>query len=396
MNNDFNPVRKFSLPAAFSLVFALTGCGGSNSGGENLQPASFKNAGVVASVASSGGSGSISLYSLDSDEYSAVHRYHQIDTTDFKVSGEQGLFYIIGRYQKDNISKVETSNIAQKSWTYTTNDTDPNSASSNPHKIIQINDNKAYILRYGSKDVWVVDLSAQSQSAFLVKTIDLSRFSHDGNSVPHMYDAALVEGKLFVTLQRMNGWSVEKSGYLAVIDTATDALFDTDENTAEIEGIGLQTFNPHEIGHIEGVGLVVASAGAYGSSTYQGGIELVNPNNYVSQSIITQQTADTGNITKLAIVNENLGYFTGYQKPVFSFDPTPSVTPSENYSVLQGFEAGEFRDIAISPKGNLWVADADLTNPGIRIINPTDGSLVQFAESYSGQLPSDIAFTTEK
>lgn len=395
MNKYLKHAKKLGLPGALSLSVALVGCGGSSES-SNLQAASYENAAVVASVSSSGPSGSVSLYSLDSSEYPAVHKYHGMDTTDFKVFGEKGLFYILGRYNVDTVSKVETSNIARKNWTYTTNDADPESGSSNPHKIIQISDTKAYILRYGSKDIWVVDPSAQSQSSFVTSKIDLSRYSHDGNSVPHMYDAVKVEDNLFVTLQRMNGWSVEESGYIAVIDTTSDTLLDTDETTEEVEGIELQTFNPHAIEYLEGVGLIVASAGAYGGTTFNGGIELVNPSTYLPQGTITKQSADTGNITKLAIVNKNLGYFTAYDKPVFSFDPTPSESPSENYSVLEGFEAGEFRDIAISPKGNLWVADADKTNPGLRIINPDDGSLIKFAESLSGLLPSDITFTTKK
>lgn len=386
---------------ALLLAATLSGCGDSSDRAPvgNI-PDDFKVIGVVASASSAWGSSGVDLYDADNN-YEAIGPYHT-ESADIDVVGEEGFFYYIERYGTDKISRVDINNHAKKTWTFSTNRAGDDESSSNPYTLVTVSDTKGYLLRYDSKNLWVVDPSAQNEQDFFKRNIDLSAYSLDGKSVPHMGAAILHDEKLYVAIQRLEAPLLvpKKTGLIVEINTKSDSR--------NIRSIELQGFNPLALQYLDDVGLVIGHAGTY---TYEpevladGGIEVLDLNTYTSKMVVAQ-TNETGNITTIAIKDKNTGYFTGYRyntypqpaaTEIFTFDPTPDgLTPEQNIETLSALGTSDFRDVAISPNGNLWIADANTENPGIHILDPMDNSLIKFAQSPSDLLPDSITFVTEK
>ena len=112
---------------------------------------------------------------------------------------------------------------------------------SNPYDMV-ILESKAYVIRYGSQEILVVNQNADSQESFELGTIDISAF--DENGAPEAAYGFTCDGMVYVVLQRLDGWSVVAPGYLLKIDPATDAIVDLDPETDGIQGIELLVKNP--------------------------------------------------------------------------------------------------------------------------------------------------------
>src|SRR6185369_11683445 len=106
-------------------------------------------------------------------------------------------------------------------------------AGSNPHDVVVaepgrrgVAPGKAYVTRYGAKDIWIVDPAARGCRRFKRGSIDLSPWA-DADGLPEMDQMALVGSRLFVTVQRLDrgrGFAPTGASRLLVIDTASDAV----------------------------------------------------------------------------------------------------------------------------------------------------------------------------
>ena len=75
---------------------------------------------------------------------------------------------------------------------------------SNPYEMLFVSDSKAYILRYGSSDIWIVDPSVSAADEEAFKTGEISLKAYDSDQVPNMVSGLIHDGKLFVVMQAMN------------------------------------------------------------------------------------------------------------------------------------------------------------------------------------------------
>ncbi|HTN34628.1 MAG TPA: hypothetical protein VL091_11535 [Marinobacter sp.] len=382
-------------------TLVLSGCGGDSKNTSLTSPTGLANAGVVASVSSDFSSGAVNVIDLDSANYNAFGPFHETGS-DIGVVGGTGHYYILGRYGMDYISKVDISNLAKKTWDEFPVNVQPEQNSGNPYDLITVNDQKAYLLRYDSEKILIVNPSATNEVDFFSgEVLDLSGYTPSANAdgPPRVSAAVLVGEKLFVTLQRLNdAYAPVNTSYVAVFDVNTDKEIDTGKGTDGLKGIPLLGTNPDDIQYHEGIGLVVRNIGTnyptYGDGT---SLDIINVNDYeISPMIPATTTADEGQLLDVVIVSENLGYIinlTGYMDTkVQSFDPTIG---RDSFETINNLTGGDYRDIELSPKGNLWIADADGDKPGIRIINTTDNSEIKFVDSLRGLLPNNIAFVTE-
>ncbi|MEK9766791.1 MAG: hypothetical protein VW274_09970, partial [Thalassolituus sp.] len=125
---------------------------------------------------------------------------------------------------------------------HTYNLAEPESASSNTYKLVQVAQDKAYLIRYGKASVQIIDPTADEDN-FVKGSIDLSAYNAEGASVPYMADAVFTDGKLFVGMQRLaSNYQVVTDSYIAVIDTTTDTEIDT--SAAEgLNGLALSADN---------------------------------------------------------------------------------------------------------------------------------------------------------
>lgn len=403
MKIDKKPISLSRLIALSGLAatLALSGCGGDSDSTPLTSVTGLNNAGVVASVSSDFSSGGVNVIDLDSANYDAFGPYHEIGS-DIAVVGGTGHYYLLGRFNLDNISKVEISNLAQKTWDQFSVVLPGEQNSGNPYDLITVNDQKAYLLRYNSAEILIVNPSATNEADFFDgKVLDLSAYAPTVNAenVPRISAATLAGNKLFITLQRLDdNYKPVNTSYVAVFDVTTDQEIDTGKGANGLKGIPLLGTNPDDIQFHAGIGLVVRNLGTnfptYGEGT---SLDIIDENNFATSSMIVPTTSDEdGQILDFVIVNANLGYIinlAGYQTAtVQSFDPALGRSDLADISNLS---PGDFRDIELSPKGNLWVADANLQNPGIRIIDTADNSELKFVESPEGLLPNNIAFVTQ-
>lgn len=400
---NLHPKRWVAL-TGLAATLTLAGCG-SDSDNNLSSTIGLSNAGIVASATSDYSAGAVNVIDLDSPSYKAYGPYHE-DGSDLDVVGSDGSYYILGRFQMDYIAKVDLSNLARKTWDNFSVLAEGEQNSGNPYDLVTVNDQKAYLLRYNSNKAWVVNPSATNEADFFIDEMDLSAYTPaGGQDVPHAAAGKIVNGTLYVLMQRLDSSArPTNDSYVVAFDVATNS---------EKAVITLQGKNPSTIDYLPSVGLIVSSIGTYErvdwetgevkeGAIYNGGIEIIDPATNTIGNQVVDDTEVTGQISNVAIIDENTGYFIGYQGPgdtgVFKFDPTPGteVSAVQNFTALTSYKKGDYRDVAASPKGNLWLADADTRNPGIHIINPVNNTLIKFVESPRSLLPNSIAFATEK
>ncbi|MCK4786130.1 MAG: hypothetical protein KAV87_20400 [Desulfobacteraceae bacterium] len=233
--------------------------------------------------------------------------------------------------------------------------------SSNPHGLVFLNSEKAYLFRYGTTKAWIIDPSTTTEAGFKIGELDLSSYA-DGDGIPEMETGVIVDGKLFIILQRLdrNAFWAPLNTYVAVFDTSTDTEIDTGSPDAVL-GIPLEVKNPLSIQYLEANDTIyVQGAGDFFTPEYSGGIESIDPDTY-DTSLILDDGDPYGNISGMAIVSATKGYFVGYagwgDTTLYTFDPSTGTVGSAvsglEHKNIAGMESGIYPD-----KNNmLWVCN---------------------------------------
>lgn len=168
------------------------------------------------------------------------------DVSDLAVNVFGDYFYRIQRYQSDTIMKFHIDspgnvradvNTADPDviWQYSAMDssdiTNEDLSSTNPHALVIYSQTRGFLLRYESRYAWIVNPSATSQSEFKSGTLDLSAYG-DTDGIPEMTDGIIVGEKLFIAMQRLyrdtdNIWKTSSPSYVAVYNAETGVEIDT-------------------------------------------------------------------------------------------------------------------------------------------------------------------------
>lgn len=284
----------------------------------------------------------------------------------------------IGRFQQDNITRYDPESF-EALYQYSVVGDD--GVASNPFDIAFVSDTKAYVARYGTTEVWIVDPSATSQEDFFQGVIDLSVYDADG--AVEMSQAVIVGDQLFVLMQRLQSFSPTLDGYIAVIDTNTDTEIATGQGEDGLNGIRLPMRNGMQMFFNEDTNdLVVASTGDAFSQTLQipdtltGGVLLVDATEYTVEVLIDDNTLGEF-VSSAVIASADRGYvvsFSGFGTSFLrAFNPSTGVVEAEP---LANFNGVDITTIAVGPGGNVWVGQADATANGFDRINPADDTLV--------------------
>lgn len=379
------------LPLALlSLTLGLTACGGDSGSSRPADVSAREGVVVVATAASDFSSGAVELVSV-ADKTSSGSYHPTI--SDIGVSSNGTDYYLYERFQADRVNKVDLNNPAVFEWTYSALD-GGDSNSSNPYTLVFAQPDKAYLIRYGSDTAWIVDPTATTENAFKIGELDLSAYTPaDGQGVPNMSAGAIVNGKLFISLQRLDsGYQPTNTAYLAVFDTSTDTEIDTGQDSGDLNGIPLVGKNPMGLTYHETLGLLVRHQGAY-TPDYTGGIDVVDVDSYAVEQRV-DDTADTGLIGGIAIVDATSGYYLSYGSwqniTLRAFNPTTGVVEDDTIAGLSGMD---LRTMSIGPQGNLWVADATSSKPGLRVIDPASETQTGFVST--SLLPIGLAFAEQ-
>lgn len=362
-----------------------------------------KQKGVVATAAADYSSGALSV--IDVSPVGGQRDYeNNLNPTisDTRVASYGHYFYRIESYMGDNIAKYDINNPTSPKWQYSTMDKNDDVTTTNPYDLVVVRPDKAYLLRYGTNTAWIVDPQASSAEEFKIGTLDLSAYDDGDNRSPEMNKGLVVDGKLFILMQRSNrnnDWRF-KAGYIAVFDTSTDQEIQTWQGENGLKGIKLPIKNPGTINYVpenetiyvQGRGFVPFS----GEPEYSGGIASIDPDTYQTEMILddgNQQDHLYGVINGLITVNATKGYFVGQKgygnSTIYSFNPSTgqvlgAPVPELKGINIPGMESGG----GVDKNGLVWVTDA--TNAQVVIVDPSDDSVDQIVDTNLS--PQDIAF----
>ena len=313
--------------------------------------------------------------------------------SDYTLATNNGDIYHIGRYGIDTIDKYAAKDYENTAWSFTTQDNN-DSISRNPYNLVFANDNKAYLIRYGSAKVWIVNPNAEDAASFKIGEIDLSAYiPADNSSTPSPAAAVISKGKLFITMQRLSDYFAANPAYVAVFDTVTDEEIETNtEQGDDLKGILLQGLNPL------GNSLTISPDGnvyvtshdiyAYGGSQQltKSTIEVINPTDFSLKTLLTAADIDN-NTSKLinatVILSADKGYFYagevtyypvyGEISTLYEFNPT---TGDIINSEVAGTGNEHINYLGLDKKGFLWLSMINPSTPGVDIVDTIDNTQV--------------------
>jgi len=396
-----NKLLQFRLClSAAAIAATLSACGG-GSGSRPAASVAGSNTAVVSTKAADFSGADIQLVTLDVD-YTVSSGTAPKDQSDYGIARFGEHFYHIGRFGIDTVAKYNFNSPSTPIYEYSTLQS-PEDPTGNPSAMAFVSEQKAYITQYGNNKVLIVNPSAQTEAEFITGELDLSAYADsDANGASEANSAVIVDGKLFIVMQRLVSYSPAEpnvDAYIAVFDVNTDQEIDTDLNDApeNRKGIKLNTRNPGKFFYRSDIGLFLQSTGdAFYSFRgrqpgYTGGISKVNTDDYSVELIVDDGDADNhpyGFIYNLAIVDATNGYFVGYQSyqnyNLYHFNPsTGEVNAVSAYTSL---------DISVLNSdvlGNLWIGISDSAQPRIELI---DGAKTLVETIGLNQNPGEIAF----
>lgn len=261
---------------------------------------------------------------------------------------------------------------------------------------------RAFIPLYETNSLLVCDALTGANA----NTIDLSVFADaDGYcemdqilEVPNV--AGHPEGLLFVSIQNQDRsgsfWVPTTDARLALIDVATETLVDANPGTPGIDGIDLQLTNPFwrmDLVQVSGAWKILVNCpGNYGVA--DGGIEIVDPFTRQSEGTLIDEVALGGDVLDFAVLDTAIGWAIrsdqNFQTSLVRFDPATG-TLIDVVLTTQGFD---LVDLELSSDARLFVGDRTPANPGIRIYDPDDGTLLA-GPLDTGLPPFDITLLDE-
>jgi 3D (Asp-Asp-Asp) domain-containing protein len=360
-----NTIR-FTLLA---LTVLLASCSDSDKPQQDEPTASVSA--IIATVSADFSSGAHAVISEDTDGSRMALNDLVPTASDITVAASGDYFYRIERaFAGNNITRFANSDPQTVIWQYSTNDAG-SAVASNPIDMIFVNETKAYVLRYGTSKIWIVNPSATSEAEFKTGEIDLSVYDADG--VPEMANGVIVNGKLYVTLQRLESFAVSQTAYVAIIDTATDIEIDANISGDTLKGIPLLTRNPTNIVY-EPVSdsIYVQGSGSFFPEEFTGGIEKIDLSSYTTTLIQDDGDASAapyGLITEMAVVSDKILYFVGYasfaDNTLYRMDLT---TGDVQATAVASLLNSQIAYITVDDSGLLWVSDS--ANATVHIIDP--------------------------
>ena len=344
------------------------------------------------------------VVTLDPETEVVTKGYYIKDGSDYTVRSYNKDVFHIGRFFIDTIAKYNADALDTEVWSYTTQDTG-DSTSRNPYDIVSLSDTKAYILRYGSSKVWIVNPQATTADDFKIGELDLDSYIAEDNSngTPNPSAGTIVDGKLFITLQRLNDAYSPNTAYIAVFDTETDLEIETNANADDtVMGIPLVGVNPlgNSIVSKDGVVYVTTRNSYSDTDLTLSRVEAITASDYSLRTVLTADDIAENTsafIGSSAIVSATKGYlvaeetfFSPYRvlSTVYSFNPTTGVI-ADTAVAETGTE--QISHISLDAANFLWISVSNPANPGVDVVNTeTDvNELPRFATELN---PTAIAF----
>lgn len=288
-----------------------------------------------------------------------------------------GLVYLVNRFDGDSIRVLDPEDDFATLSNCTTG------GGSNPHDIAVLNANKAYVTLYGESDLLLVNPTPKADCTdFLLGRIDLSSFA-DEDGIPEMDQMAIVDGLLYVAIQRLLDFAPAGPGALIVIDTATDQVVD------EIELTGQQPFSSTKGLVVRDGKIVVGQVGNFGAT--DGGIETVDLQTRNAEGFLITEEELGGDLNDFVLVSDTLAYALvsapDFTTSLVRFDPTRGIVAGV---LLSGAEF--LSDLELNDRNEMFVSDRSFSTPGIRIFRASTGEELTAEPIDVGLPPFEIVF----
>jgi hypothetical protein len=375
--------------AASLIAASLLGACSDTASTNNDQPFTADDQAIVVAT-SAMGTGSHAVFDA-SAPFAGADEYSPTAISDVTVAAHGEYFYRIERYNADNVTKFHASAPDTPIWQYSTQGANE-VISGNPYGLVFASENKAYLPRYGSNTSWIVDPSTTTEAGFKIGELDLSAYD-DGSGTPEAIGGVVVDGKLFIAMQRLDITWAPGEAFLAVFDIDTNEEIDTGMGGA-LKGIPLTVKNPLSISYSADTGMIyVAAIGRYAAwngaypAEYTGGIEAIDPSDYSTDLILDDGDATThpiGQISDAIVVSASKGYVVGYadwnDNGLYEFNPitgTLVTDTSGNPQPVAGLSGVNIGGLGVDADDKLWVSIQSVAEPGLRVIDTSDNSVVQ-------------------
>jgi len=293
--------------------------------------------------------------------------------SDAVVRSDRCSVFVLSRFNADNVLVLNACNNYSVVTQFTTG------GGSNPQDMVIVDSGRAYVTRYESDLLWIVNPSTGSK----LGEINLGSYADD-DGIPEMAQMIRVNDRVFVALQnldRSDFFSPTGESMLVVIDRASDQVIDT---------IDLQLQNPFwRMRFHPGLGrIVVVSSGAF--AVDDGGVELVNPWSLASDSVVLSEATLGGDILDAVIVSDDLGYVlysnASFQTRMSSFDPSTGALIQTIVST-NGFDLS---DLELADEGKLYLSDRRAASSGVRVYDALTGVEIGGGAISMGLPPFDL------
>lgn len=293
--------------------------------------------------------------------------------SDIDVATDGTSIFQLGKYEQDSLSKYSLANDSTPVYQFSLLGEE---STANPYQVIFASETKAYVIRYGSDKIWIIDPSASTEANFKTGELDISAYDSDA---PNANGAVLLNGKLFVLMERLDGFNVTKQGYIAVFDTTTDTEIDTGQGTADgLMGIALGVSNPTGLQYSESNDLlyVIGRGNYFGTynttdnndendvDRFSGGLVTIDPESYAASLLLDDgtETENQGFFIKLVTVSADKSYLvtnTGTYSGTSTLRSLHSTTGILDAGSIAGLASKDIAAIALSPENQLWVGVND-------------------------------------
>lgn len=235
--------------------------------------------------------------------------------------------------------------------------TDDPTSGANPYAVAKVG-GRLWVACYGSAFLKAVDLSNQK----LVDSIDLSGFAHPGTTNPNQIDVHVWNGKLVVTLGRLDGWKPGDSSLVVVLDPTTKGV---------AKRIALPWKNPYSVSW-KGDTLLVACVGKWTTDDYSGleldgGLALVDLASGIAKPVVSELAAGE-NITIVKAVGGGRAYVAFSDASYASTIASVSLADGKIGAKVPGIRSAA----GFAWTGSdLWVANQDKTAPAVVHLDST-------------------------
>jgi len=362
---------------------------------------------VITTVAPDWSSSAFSVIPVNPPR-TAVNNLKPVDASDSSIVAYGSFFFRFIRGSVEIIEKYSINDPQTLIWDYSTLES---GNAANVQDLVFASINQAYMLRFMSSKVPVLDLSSNDFQPDLsyLKTGELDLTSYaDNDGSPEPVKGFIVGKKLFIVMQfidRSGGWNayIYNKPYLAVFDIESNVEIDTGIEPG-IKGIPLPVINPASIQYIaDNNRLYLQAIGEYPSgdepAKFTGGIVEINPDTYQVKMVLDDGDENNhpyGNITGMGIISPTKGYFVAYagwgDNSLYPFNPTTGEVAAPVSGLEHKNLSGMVSGIYLDDNRLFWLSNA--TDARVEIIDPVNDTIVQ---SISTELnPQGIVFCSSQ